>query len=129
MSYEFAITEISTPWAAQLVRTADLQRAAAVLYRVSPRWLLMDDVSAVVVPNNDARSKPVLSILKSNRPDKLNPMPASDTVDADPPLTSTIKFLILSKSFFNWVLSWVDCIWISASVWVNNVSISSDDRP
>ena len=84
--------DMSTPWAAQLFNTDDLQRADAVLYNCSPRWLLMDDVfDDEVPPNNDDKSKPVLSILKSNRPDKSKFNPSVVAVDdAEPDFTSTI---------------------------------------
>ena len=130
-SYEFVMTEMSTPWDAQLFNTDALHRAVAVLYNCSPRWLLMDDVlDELPPPNRDIRSKPVLSMLKSNRPDKSKFRPPVVAVDdTEPDFTSTIKSRILSKSFLRRVLSWVDCICNSASVWVNRLSIWSDDRP
>ena len=125
-SYEFVIMLVSTPWAAQLFRTAALQRAVAVLYNCSPRWLLILSFW-LVMPNNVDKSNPVLSIVNSNNPDKSNCIDASD--DGVPLFTSIIIFLILSKSFLNWLLSDDVCISNSASVWVNKVSTSSAVKP
>ena len=83
----------------------------------------------VVLPNKLDKSKPVLSMLKSNSPDKSNDIPDVTVDDAVPDFTSTIKFLILSKSFRSCELSDELCIFNSASVWVNNVSTCSPVNP
>ena len=126
-SYAFVTTDASTPLAVQLFSTDALQRALAVLYNCSPRWLLILLVLDVVF-KKELRSKPVLLIEKSNNPDKSKLIPESVDV-ALPDFTLIIAFLILSKSFFNWVLSLVFCISSSAAVCVNRVSTSSADRP
>ena len=126
-SYALVTTLASTPWAVQLFRTDALHRAVAVLYRSAPRWLLML-VVLLLPPNNDARSKPVLLKLKSNRPDKSRLIPVSVVVVV-PAFTSTIMFLMRSRSFFSWVLSEFCCMANSASVCLNSVSTSSEVRP
>ena len=130
-SYEFVIIDISTPWAWHAFSTDARQRSVAVSYKSSPRWLLILLVSTVFMPKNDVKSKPVLSNENSNSPDTNDNPPDDDDDDDDarPDITSTNASPMLLISLFNWVLSFVDCMAISASVWVNKVSTWSAVRP